>query len=246
MPSRNPELPEGTDHIVNGAMETGTGGTGTTTGGGRGSSSGFIGGGDTSVLGDDTGGTAFGGGGDLATTGGSGSGAGAGSAKDQLKSGVSSLKGQATDKVRAYAEDGKTRATSALSEFSHVMNETAESIDERLGEQYGRYARQAATAVSDFADSLRQKEVDEIYDNAREFVRKSPAVAIGAAAAVGFALVRLIKSGIPEDQGGTTTTGAGDTTTTTGTGTTGSTASGSGTTGSSGTTGTGGITGAGV
>lgn len=227
MPARNPELPEGTDHIVNGAMETGTGGTGTTTGGGGGSSSGFIGGSDTSVLGDDTGGTAMGdsgqgssGGGDLAATGG---GAG-GSARDQLKSGVSSLKGQATDKVRAYAEDGKTRASSALEEFSQVMNETADSIDERLGEQYGRYARQAATAVADFAGTLREKDVDELYGNARDLVRKSPAVAIGTAAAVGFALVRLIKSGMPDDEGGagtTTTTGADDTTTTTGTGTTG-------------------------
>lgn len=226
MPPRNPELPEGTDHIINGAMETGTGtgGPGTTTGGGGGSSTGFIGSGDTA--GSDTGGTTLGGasqgssvGGDLTSTSGTGTG---GTAVDQLKDGVSSLKSQATDKVRAYAEDGKERASAALEDFSKVVSEAADSIDERLGDQYGVYARRAADAVSGFATTLREKEVDELYDNARDIVRKSPVLAIGTAAAVGFALVRLIKSGMPDEQdgpGGTaTTTVASDTTTTRGTG----------------------------
>ena len=51
MPQRDDELPEGTDHIINGAMETGGGDTGGIGGGGSdsgptgggGSSSGFIG-----------------------------------------------------------------------------------------------------------------------------------------------------------------------------------------------------------
>jgi ElaB/YqjD/DUF883 family membrane-anchored ribosome-binding protein len=247
MPPRNPELPEGTDHIINGAMETGAGAdasmgsSGTGTGGGSGSgafggasdggtgfggasagggmssgagmtggastgggsagggsaggtagggaSSGFIGSGDVAVLGDDTGGTASG-----------SSGGGTAPVKQQLREGASSLKGQATDKIRGYAEDGKARATSALEDFSNVVNEAAQSIDERLGAEYGNYARRAATAVSGVADTLRTREVDELFDDARNVIRKSPALAIGAAAAVGFALVRLIKSGMPEDQ----------------------------------------------
>ena len=54
-----------------------------------------------------------------------------------------------------------------------------------------------------FADTLRRKDVDDLYEDARAIVRKSPVVAIGVAAAVGFALVRLVKSGVeqpPEDE----------------------------------------------
>jgi ElaB/YqjD/DUF883 family membrane-anchored ribosome-binding protein len=178
MPPRNPELPEGTDHIINGAMAT-TNDAGTETGSGGG----FVG----SAGADDTGGTT----------------AGSSNApvKQQLRDSASSLRDQAGSKAREYAEDGKQRASTALEDFSRVVSEAADSIDERLGEQYGRYARQAADAVSGYADTLRNKPVDELYDDARNLVRKSPAVAIGVAAAVGFALVRLVKAGMPEGEG---------------------------------------------
>ena len=221
MPSRENELPEGTDHIINGAMETnadagsgggGTGGAGT--GGAGGASSGFIGSGT-----DDTGGTGGGsgatGGGALAAagttdTGGSGGsgggGDGGGNITDQLRTQATQLRGQAGERIRDFADGGKTRASDALEELSRVFVDTAETIDERLGGDYGNYARKAADAVSDFADTLRRKEVDELYTDVTNAVRKSPGVAIGIAAVAGFALARVVKSGLaPNDTGGTGT-----------------------------------------
>ena len=51
-----------------------------------------------------------------------------------------------------------------------------------------------------FADKVRDKSVDDMIDDTRDFVRKSPAIAIGIAAVAGFALIRLIKTGL-EDVG---------------------------------------------
>ncbi len=235
MPPRNPELPEGTDHIINGAMDTGTGSAGgdaasggfgddfggggaTTTGlGGGGTGLGAAGatGGGAAALGATTGettgagGTGFvasGGGDDTGGTAGGGSGGGGASTapvKQQLRDGVQGLKSQAGDKIRNYAFDGKERASTALDDFADVVSQAAASIDERLGSEYGQYARRAAEAVSGYAETLRGKEVDELFDDARNLVRRSPGVAIGAAAAVGFVLVRLIKSGMDESTGGT-------------------------------------------
>ena len=90
-----------------------------------------------------------------------------------------------------------------LEELSRVVADTADSIDERLGNNYGEYARKASDGVSSFAESLRGKDVDELYDNVRSAVRKSPGIAIGIAAVVGFTLVRLIKAGLPEENEGT-------------------------------------------
>lgn len=209
MPPRNPELPEGTDHIINGAMERGAGTSAST-----GSSGGFVGSGQA----DDTGGT---------------TGTKRDKAVAQIKETSAALRDQASGKAREYAVDGKTRAADALGEFSRAVSESAQSIDERLGAEYGDYARRAADAVSGFADTLRSKDVDELIDDARAIVRKSPVIAIGTAAAVGFALARLIKSGMAEGQSGetttppaigqsptgtTSTTTAGDTTTTNGAG----------------------------
>jgi ElaB/YqjD/DUF883 family membrane-anchored ribosome-binding protein len=312
MPPRDQELPEGTDQIINGAMETGAGagastgssadsgfgesgfggigGGGTTPGGsadfagGTGTGGGFAstatGTGTTGSGGfigsaggtDDTGGLAgsggagtgsalsgstsaglsstsgsgggFGGGSDLGGGGGSGGGfgdggfgggsegggSGGGGVQQQLKSGVQNLQSQATDKVRAYAVDGKQRATTALDDLSQVVNEAAQNIDERLGPQYGEYARRAAGAVSGLADNLRNKDVDELFDQARDVVRKSPGVAIGVAAVLGFTLVRLVKAGIPEEQTDVEfqpdpSLGSGTGTSTAGTDTTGTTGS---------------------
>lgn len=186
MPARKTELPEGTDHIINGAMEiNGGAGLDTSSGGG-----GFIGG----AAGDGTGGTAAG----IAPPRPQSS--ADAPVRQQLREGAGSLKQQASSRVRDLAEDGKSRATVALDDLSRVVAEAADSIDERLGAQYGNYARQAADAVSGFAETVRNKDVDELYDDARTMIRKSPAVAIGLAAAVGFALTRLVKSGMPKEE----------------------------------------------
>jgi ElaB/YqjD/DUF883 family membrane-anchored ribosome-binding protein len=123
-----------------------------------------------------------------------------------LKDEASKLGQQATDKARGLADEGKLRATGALDEFSKMMEDAATTVDDKLGEQYGQYARSAAQTLSGFSDSLRGKEVDELIDDVRDFVRKSPAVAIGTAAALGFVLARVVKAGADGAAGATDTT----------------------------------------
>lgn len=113
-----------------------------------------------------------------------------------LKTEAGKLGEEATSKARALAGDGKDRATAKLGEFSQLLNDAADTVDEKLGEQYGKYARDAADRVTGFADSLADKEIDDLLDDARAFVRASPAVAIGTAAAVGFVLARLLHAGV--------------------------------------------------
>ncbi|HEX8421334.1 MAG TPA: hypothetical protein VF638_15105 [Sphingomonas sp.] len=125
-----------------------------------------------------------------------------------LKDGASNYAGQATDKIRAFADTGKQKAGGALDQFSTMLTDAAGQVDEKLGAQYGDYARQAAGLVSNFSESIKNKEVDDLLDDARGYVRQSPGVAIGIAAALGFVLARVAQSGI-EGSGvdGSTTTG---------------------------------------
>ena len=106
-----------------------------------------------------------------------------------------SLSAKASAKVRDAATQGKERATGALDELSSMVEDVATTLDKKVGAQYGDYARKAASAVSDVADSLKSKDVDDLVADARTFVREKPAVAIGAAAAFGFFLTRLFKAG---------------------------------------------------
>ena len=141
MPPRDPELPEGTDQIINGAAADE---------GGGGSSGGFV---------------ARGGGNGGGTT---------DKLVAQVRDQVTSLRGQAGDKLRSVADDGKSKATGLLDDVAEIIEDAARSIDERLGEDYGDYAHRASTAVSGFAGRVRDRTVDDIIDDTRDIVRKQP------------------------------------------------------------------------
>lgn len=113
-----------------------------------------------------------------------------------LKEGAARLAQQAGEKARDLVADGTTRAADALEEVSRMVNDAAATVDAKVGEQYGKYARGAADAIADFSGKLKGKSADDLMEDARGFVRKSPAVAIGIAAALGFVLARVVRSGM--------------------------------------------------
>lgn len=100
---------------------------------------------------------------------------------------------QAREKGAALADEGKAKATDALAALGRTIAETAPTIDEKLGSQYGDYARNAARTVQDAAAKLEAKDLGELGDDVKELVRKSPAAAIGIAAVAGFVVARLFR-----------------------------------------------------
>lgn len=102
---------------------------------------------------------------------------------------------QAGDKARELVNEGTTRAAGALDDVSRMVMDAADTVDEKVGANYGRYARSAADALSTFSTTLKDKNADDLIEDARGFVRKSPAVAIGIAAALGFVIARVMKAG---------------------------------------------------
>ncbi|VXC85676.1 hypothetical protein [Sphingomonas sp. 8AM] len=127
-----------------------------------------------------------------------GSGSTLADAKQSVRDHVAKGREQAADKARGFAEDGKARATDALTQLSQMLTDAAGQVDEKLGGQYGQYARSAADRVQGFSSAIDQKSVDDLLDDARELVRKSPELAVGLAAGVGFVLARLIGSAVDQ------------------------------------------------
>lgn len=119
---------------------------------------------------------------------------------EKVKAGGEKLSGQAADKARGAVAQGLERSGEALGNVAKLVGDTAAGLDDRLGTEYGDYARKAASALEDTANRLASKDPDELIDDTRDFVRKSPGVALGIAAVAGFALVRLVKSGLDLDR----------------------------------------------
>jgi hypothetical protein len=109
------------------------------------------------------------------------------------------IKAKAAKTARSAADAAKDRTGSAMQGLARLIADTAGTVDAKLGPQYGDYARYAAEAVAGAAKSLDEKDIDQLTTEARDFVRRSPAVAIGAAAVVGFVLMRLAK-GLDSDK----------------------------------------------
>ena len=100
---------------------------------------------------------------------------------------------EAKNRATELAYEGKARASEALSGLGRMVGDNAATIDERLGSQYGDYARSASQSLQSTAAKLDQKSVEQLGEDAREMVRKSPAAAVGLAALAGFLLARLFR-----------------------------------------------------
>jgi ElaB/YqjD/DUF883 family membrane-anchored ribosome-binding protein len=138
---------------------------------------------------------------------------------NQLKDQVGTLKSTGVDRARTMADDGKRQATDFLHTVAEIIQDAASSVEDKLGSQYSGYGTRAADGVNSLASKLNDRSVDDLIGDARDFVRKSPAAAIGIAAVVGFAVARVVRVGIDDARGGSSTgsgTSGGSTTGTSG------------------------------
>ncbi len=110
-----------------------------------------------------------------------------------LKGEAQAYAGEAKDRAIDLAKEGKSRASDAIGGLGEIVSENATRIDEALGPQYGDYARTASRTLQETAAKIEAKEVEELADDAREFVRKSPGLAVGIAAVAGFLVARALR-----------------------------------------------------
>lgn len=123
---------------------------------------------------------------------------------DEARDKAGAYAADAKDKANAYAAEARTKATElalegkartsqAMTGLSRLIDENVHLIDEKVGAQYGDYARSASKSIHDAAARLDEKSLDELGEDAKEFVRQSPGLAIGMAVAAGFLVGRMFK-----------------------------------------------------
>ena len=118
----------------------------------------------------------------------------------RLRSGREQIANQAGEKARGLVTQGLERTAETLANVSKMVGDTADGIEERLGAEYGDYARRAAGAIENAANTIAEKDPDELIEDTRNFVRNSPGLALAGAAVVGFVVARLLKSGLATDE----------------------------------------------
>ena len=119
---------------------------------------------------------------------------------NRLREGREQLSSQAGERARGLVTQGMERTAEALANVSKMVGATAPGIEERLGAEYGDYARRAAGAIENVANTIAEKDPDELIEDTRNFVRNSPGIALAGAAVVGFVVARLFKTGLARNE----------------------------------------------
>ncbi|QWC58203.1 hypothetical protein F7D01_00100 [Erythrobacter sp. 3-20A1M] len=136
-------------------------------------------------------------------------------ALDEAKAGAAALRAEAGDRASAYrtkakgkqgeysdqakvkanelAVEGKTRASDAIAALSKYVADNAAKLDENFGPKYGDYARNASRSLHETATRLDDKSVNELGEDARQWVRNSPGLAVGLAAVGGYMVARMFR-----------------------------------------------------
>ncbi|GAA4018508.1 hypothetical protein GCM10022280_17530 [Sphingomonas swuensis] len=133
------------------------------------------------------------------SSGSSGSDGSSGGIRGMVGNVTTKARDEAANRARGFVGEGLKSGSTTLGSIAGIIEETVDQIGEKLGPQYGDYARSASQSIQRYATTLENKNPDELVDDARAIIRKSPAVAITGAAILGFGLVRLLKAGIPQE-----------------------------------------------
>jgi uncharacterized phage infection (PIP) family protein YhgE len=90
-------------------------------------------------------------------------------------------------------ESGKESAAQQIEGVADALNRAGSELDSSQP-TLASYAGQLADGVSDFADRLRHKSVDELLTDTQELARRNPALFLMGSIALGVVVVRFLKA----------------------------------------------------
>ncbi|MFA7440611.1 MAG: hypothetical protein WCZ66_06540 [Sphingomonadaceae bacterium] len=117
----------------------------------------------------------------------------AGTLIDDLKNQAGQLAGKAGSQLRDAATMGKDKAADG----AHALADATRSATAKF-DVHGKaeeYANRAAAGLDDFSETLHNKTLDDILEDAKSFAREHPVATAGIAALAAFALARFLTPG---------------------------------------------------
>jgi ElaB/YqjD/DUF883 family membrane-anchored ribosome-binding protein len=118
---------------------------------------------------------------------------GARQAADGLSQSASTLASDAQSRIKGLVNERVAMGAELIGHLAGSTRRAADDLDPNAPQISG-LLRDASARMQEFSRTVRDKPVDELMETASNYARRQPAVLFGAAAVVGFALLRLFKS----------------------------------------------------
>jgi hypothetical protein len=102
------------------------------------------------------------------------------------------------DQANARLSSQKDRALDGVGGVTQAIRQTTQTLRDQQHDVVARYVEQVAGQVDRMAQSLRQKDIGELLDDAQRLARRQPALFVGSAFALGLLGARFLKSSPPD------------------------------------------------
>jgi hypothetical protein len=101
---------------------------------------------------------------------------------------------QVRERATSQLSTQKDRATDGLGSIAQAVRQTTGKLREEQQDTMAQYVEKAADQIERLSNSLRDKDVNELLQDAQRFARQQPALFIGGSFAVGLLAARFLKS----------------------------------------------------
>ena len=104
------------------------------------------------------------------------------------------LIGAVREGATSFFEEQRNRAANEIASLGDMLRRSAQSLDQNRSTTIGRYASDAASEITQFADRLRTRSPGMIADDVEDFARGWPLAFMAAAVGAGFLAGRFLIS----------------------------------------------------
>jgi methyl-accepting chemotaxis protein len=115
----------------------------------------------------------------------------------QLGDAALDMANRAKDKVEATVAQRKSLGADYIGSIAQATGRAAHEFEAELP-QAAHYIRQASEQMQGVADTVRERDVRELFGEVQDFARRQPTLFFGGALVMGFAALRFLKSTAPK------------------------------------------------
>jgi hypothetical protein len=115
-------------------------------------------------------------------------------AGEQIKEKARSVRDWVSEQAQTRGNEQKDRAADGVENIAKSVHALKDKLDEQQLATASRYVESAADRIEQFADYLRQHDVQEMRRNAEQIARNHPGTFLGSLLLAGVALGRFLRS----------------------------------------------------
>lgn len=102
--------------------------------------------------------------------------------------------GTVKERATAQLSTQKNRATDGLGSLANAVRQSSRPLRDNQQDTIAEYVEKAADQIERLSSRLREREVNDLVNDAQQFARRQPALFIGGAFAAGMLAARFLKS----------------------------------------------------